>query len=98
MILQFFGIGLLIIFIFFILGIHRVDCYDMHVVECNDCHKSGLGFLVCSGFCSNVTTDSPCYIPLEKKCEDNIAHGCNVASNERINGWCIPLTNICWLD
>lgn len=80
-----------------IFGIQRNDCYYFHVQECKDCHERNLGFAVCSGFCGNSTNiDNPCYVDLSEKCEDNIAHGCNLPENEYITGWCIPFTELCW--
>jgi len=86
---------LVVFFIFF--GIHRNDCYDFHVWECNECHKHGLGYALCSGFCVNISDiENPCYVDLIEKCEDEIPHGCNLPENEYIDGWCIPFTEICW--
>ena len=86
------GLPILIV----LLGIHRFDCYYFHVVECEDCHNQGLGFSVCSGWCHNSTDIANyCYVDLTENCKTNIAHGCNIASNERIDGWCIPFTEWC---
>jgi len=101
-------IGLLIP-IFLLLGIHRNDCYDFHVWECEECHKQGGDFMVCSGFCIEPEKEaiiqvdenrlwvdpSPCRVGLNESCKDNVAHGCNLPENEYIDGWCIPLTKWC---
>lgn len=86
----------LVILGIFLLGIHRHDCYYFHVLECEECHKRGLGFAICSGFCYNSTIDSDCFVKLEEDCKTNIPHGCNFIENEYIDGWCIPLTDWCY--
>ncbi len=74
-------------------GILRAkDCYDFHVQECLDCHSQNLGFAVCSGFCYNSTSDSPCFIGMEKNCETSISHGCNLNYPPIV---CVPFTDIC---
>jgi len=82
---------------------HRHDCYDWHVYECEQCHKEGLGFLYCSGFCVNESeTPMPakpydCYVALNESCEEEVPHGCVLPENEYIDGICLGITDICWI-
>ena len=55
------------------------DCYQFHVDECNYCHNLNETYYLCSGFCGqpdNVSTW--CETDLDKTCEENIPHGCNL--------------------
>jgi len=100
----------ILIILIILSGIHRNDCYYFHVAECEDCHKQGGDFMVCSGFCIKPKSDpiiqkdnntlmvdpSPCRVNLNESCKDNIAHGCNLPENEYVDGWCFPFTELCW--
>jgi len=82
------------------LSIHRNDCYDMHLGECNFAHSNNMTYNHCSGFWTEPSdfdlSESGCLAvhPLED-CEEEVPHGCNLAENEYADGICIPFTNKC---
>jgi hypothetical protein len=53
---------IIIIFFMIVIGVivvwkginNKADmlCYNLHLVECQNCHLQNLTFLLCSGFCS----------------------------------------------
>ena len=81
-----FVIFIFIIVLLFLVPINEFkDCYDMYVIECNDCHSKNMSYLLCSGFCIESNNISErCETDLDKSCEDNIPKNYCVLESFRI--------------
>ena len=81
---------ILFVFVFFIIPINKeIDFYEYHVWECEQAHKNGYSFAVCSGFWYDPEPwhiDDWGIVHPSENPRDNIMHGSNLGQTVEVYG------------
>jgi len=73
----FYILGIIVLICFFPL-FRTYDFYDYHVWECEEAHKAGADWALCSGFWYEPSNQTPivndCLIQLSENCKQEVPH------------------------